>query len=520
MSLKTTLGILQAGTVLSAGCIDRKHLEDASVPGEAGPGPDTPPVAPIDGPAVGFEVPIDSTPGRLDIGAAIEAGVDLPAAPDARVDAMVDLPRDLEGLPEGPTDLPPPPSDLISDLGPDNPQLPDASRDVPADLAVVPDLPTDLPWGPEASPDVPPTACVIAGIPYADGAHNPVNSCQVCKAALPSNWSNVDEGTPCSLGYCNLGTCEAGCFIQGAFYAPNAPNPSNACQTCQTSVPTSWTALPPGSTCGAGMVCSGGSCQSGCWIDGALIGSGTTNSSNVCQICRPTATTSGWSNNADGTSCGAGRLCTSGQCQCPSSAPTLCDTCVNTQTDPNNCGGCNVPCGANRTCSNGACQCLGPKFQCGTCASWDFESNHLEGWTGTDPYGGGVFGSPTVVATPGSPSFGGKYSLAFASSYGEQPAVFVNLCGSGGTTTDVSGFSISMYFDGPAYPGGIDLVKLHDTAGADLTGTLISPPAPDTWFTVSSTFSTVSAQYLEIDVIPTSGPWSGTVYIDNVQFTP
>ena len=98
--------------------------------------------------------------------------------------------------------------------------------------------------------------------------------------------------------------------------------------------------------------------------------------------------------------------------------------------------------------------------------------------------------------------------------------MFVNLCGSGGTTTDVSGLSISMYSDGSAYPGGIDLVKIHDTTGADLVGASFSPPNPGTWFTMTSTFSTVAAQYLEIDVIPTSGPWSGTIYVDNVQFTP
>ena len=257
-----------------------------------------------------------------------------------------------------------------------------------------------------------------------------------------------------------------------------------------------------------------------CMIGGTTYASGAPNPANTCQICRPTASASSWSNSTDDTTCGAGRICTTGKCQCPSSAPNLCDTCVNTQTDASNCGGCNVPCGANRSCSAGACQCLGQKFSCGTCASWNFESNRLEGWTGTDPYGLAVFGSPAVVPTPGSPSFGGTYSLAFPSSYGKQPAVFVNLCGSGGTTTDVSGFSISMYFDGPAYPGGIDLVKLHDTTGADLVGAVIPSPTPGTWFTVTSTFSTVAAQYLEIDVIPTSGPWSGTVYVDNVQFMP
>lgn len=296
MTLKVSLGFLLAATMLSAGCIDRKHAGgDASAPGEAGAQSDMTVVTPLDGPAAGFEVPIDSTPGRLDIGAAIEAGVDLPATPDVWVDMppATDIAQGPEIHPDAPTDSPQPPIDV----GLDNPAVLDVPAEAPPDLPVLADRAADLSWGPEVGADLPPAGCVIAGIPYANGAPNPVNSCQVCKAALPSSWSNVDEGTACSSGYCNLGTCKAGCFIQGAFYAPNTPSPANACQACQTSAPTSWSALAPGSTCGTGMVCSGGTCQTGCWIQGAFVGSGATNPSNACQICTPSKTTQSWSNN-------------------------------------------------------------------------------------------------------------------------------------------------------------------------------------------------------------------------------
>ncbi len=159
---------------------------------------------------------------------------------------------------------------------------------------------------------------MIGGTTYATGAGNPANSCQVCKPATSaSGFSNADEGTSCSGGkYCNSGACKTGCFISGAFYAEGAANPANACQTCQTSFAvTSWTTAVNGASCGTGQVCSGGICQAGCWINGALVGSGTINTTNACQICKPASSTTTWSSNTDGTSCGSGQICGSGSCQ-------------------------------------------------------------------------------------------------------------------------------------------------------------------------------------------------------------
>lgn len=179
------------------------------------------------------------------------------------------------------------------------------------------DVPPDLPYRPEVGPDVPITSCVIGGTTYASDAPNPANACQVCKPATSSmGWSNADEGTACNNGqFCNAGTCKTGCFVSGTFYATAAANPANGCQTCQPSfATTSWTTGANGASCGTGQVCNAGSCQSGCWIDGALVGSGTTNTSNACEICKPTVSTSTWSNNADGTNCGTGKICVSGTC--------------------------------------------------------------------------------------------------------------------------------------------------------------------------------------------------------------
>jgi hypothetical protein len=52
------------------------------------------------------------------------------------------------------------------------------------------------------------------------------------------------------------------------------------------------------------------------------------------------------------------RVCADGQCQCESGLQ-LCEfQCVDTQTDPNNCGDCFVFCGS-ATCVSGQCQCEG-----------------------------------------------------------------------------------------------------------------------------------------------------------------
>jgi alpha-tubulin suppressor-like RCC1 family protein len=234
----------------------------------------------VDGPTTNSDTPtvIDQLPALADLG--LDVPSDAPISPpDTPADNMV----------------------LVPDLGPEGP-----------------DVAPDLPYGPEVGPDVPPTSCVIGGTSYVNGAANPANSCQVCRLTTSlAGWSNADEGTSCGSGqYCNGGTCKAGCFISGAYYANGSANPANACQTCRTTYAlTSWTTSGNGDSCGTGQVCNGGVCQSGCWIEGALVGSGTANSSNVCQICRPAASTSGWSSNTDGTSCGSQKICGAGTCQ-------------------------------------------------------------------------------------------------------------------------------------------------------------------------------------------------------------
>jgi hypothetical protein len=166
MGSKTTLKLLLAGMMVFGGCLDRKHGQDGSAPSEAGAGPDSGIVGPLDGPVAGaevrVEVPVDGAAVRLDAERSVDVGVDLSVAPDLRLDMTSDLPQDPETAPDVPAEKPSP-IDVVPDslLVPDSP--PNAS----------PDMVADLPLGPEATPDVPPAGCVIGGTAYANGVPNP-----------------------------------------------------------------------------------------------------------------------------------------------------------------------------------------------------------------------------------------------------------------------------------------------------------------------------------------------------------
>ncbi|CAM2802991.1 Stigma-specific protein, Stig1 [Legionella steigerwaltii] len=86
----------------------------------------------------------------------------------------------------------------------------------------------------------------------------------------------------------------------------------------------------------------GGGCQTGTIAcNGSCVNTQTDN--NNCGAC--------------GNVCSTGSTCSSGQCVAQCIAPfTLCNgTCVNAQTDSNNCGSCGIVCPSGSTCSGGVC---------------------------------------------------------------------------------------------------------------------------------------------------------------------
>ncbi|RMG13673.1 MAG: hypothetical protein D6729_14630 [Deltaproteobacteria bacterium] len=241
-------------------------------------------------------------------------------------------------------------------------------------------------------------ACAIGGEIFPDGLPNPDEPCQVCDAgADATGWSprgdgipcaddgnpctsdlcqagacahpSVPDGTPCgSDGRCLAGRCEAGCFVDGTYYAAGDPNPANPCESCDPSRTTtafsprpagtpcddgsncttgdacdglgqcsgthrdcSATAgpcqtprcdealgcvadpLPAGTLCGSDGVCDDAmQCRRGCFIGGTFYADGASAPGNACRLCDPDTTRLDWTAAPAGTACDDGSACTEG----------------------------------------------------------------------------------------------------------------------------------------------------------------------------------------------------------------
>jgi hypothetical protein len=68
-----------------------------------------------------------------------------------------------------------------------------------------------------------------------------------------------------------------------------------------------------------------------------------------------------------GNACSAGQTCMAGVCTCPMGQMTCSGACVDTQTDNANCGACGNACPVGQTCMAGACRvdCMAPRTICG-----------------------------------------------------------------------------------------------------------------------------------------------------------
>jgi hypothetical protein len=161
------------------------------------------------------------------------------------------------------------------------------------------------------------TECNISGTPHSSGTVNPSNACTSCQPATSSSvWSARPDGTSCATGkVCATGSCVSACNIGGSIQTSGTANPTNSCQSCQPSASTTaWSNIANGTSCASQAVCNNGSCYVGCYISGAVYASAAANPTNGCQSCQPSASTTVWTTSADGASCGTGQVCRSGIC--------------------------------------------------------------------------------------------------------------------------------------------------------------------------------------------------------------
>jgi hypothetical protein len=221
------------------------------------------------------------------------------------------------------------------------------------------------------------TQCAIAdaGV-VASGALNPSDPCESCQPGTStSDWTSTSGiNSTCASGQvCNgtPATCQAGCYIQSSFVPPNGTPAGNPCQSCLPGTTVGSYTSTPGvnASCPAGDVCTGtpAACAAGCWISGAYYASGATANSG-CEVCSPAASVSSWTDMTGSATCPSGQVCNAGACQAgcdiagtfqPAGATAnsgceICSPATSTSGWTNAAAG--TSCGANDAeCSNGSC---------------------------------------------------------------------------------------------------------------------------------------------------------------------
>lgn len=156
-------------------------------------------------------------------------------------------------------------------------------------------------------------ATCAAGASRVDaGAVDPQNLCQSCQPAVSARgYTALADGTSCGAGQvCSAGSCTAGCFVGGALVQPGQVSPTNPCEACAPGTSTAaYSPLPQGTTCGVGRVCGRLGCQAHCFIAGAVVDAGAVSPTNACASCQPDVSTSAFSPRPTGASCGVGQVC-------------------------------------------------------------------------------------------------------------------------------------------------------------------------------------------------------------------
>lgn len=227
--------------------------------------------------------------------------------------------------------------------------------------------------------------CVIGGVDYSAGASNPVNVCQTCApATATAAWSNVSDGTDCGAGdVCTSGTCAPSCAptcSDGASCLADGNCGSGACSGGTCAVPPCSPSCTAGSACGASDDCTSTSCISG-----------------TCACTRVT-------------DCPAGQACdlTTGTCGTACSDSQPCNGgCCNAGTCAS--GTAVDACGISGGCMDCSCTVTGSDLTNGAVGSCTAEcdassachgSATFTGWLTFDSYWEYGFELPAAMSTP------------------------------------------------------------------------------------------------------------------------
>ncbi|GAA5985692.1 hypothetical protein JCM10908_007074 [Rhodotorula pacifica] len=187
-------------------------------------------------------------------------------------------------------------------------------------------------------------------------------NCGTTNNVCSTNWSN-GSGAQCISGNCAPGSCNSGYTLNTASRScVNTQSDTQNCGTTNNVCSTNWS-NGSGSQCLSGQ-CAPGSCNPGYTLNTASRSCVNTQSDtqncgrtgNVCSTSWP---------NGSGAQCISGN-CAPGSCNSGYTLNTASRSCVNTQSDTQNCGTTNNVCSTNWSNGSGS-QCLSGQCAPGSC---------------------------------------------------------------------------------------------------------------------------------------------------------
>ncbi len=176
----------------------------------------------------------------------------------------------------------------------------------------------------------------------------------------------ADEGNPGGGQACNTGdpgVCSAGttsCESEGLVCLQDQASTPEVCDGLDNNCD----GTPDnGDLCDDGVSCTADICNDftgcthsvlpdDCLIDGLCSSTGDPNPVDLCQYCDPAVSQFLWTHVV----CGDSQVCVAGDCECDIGLTNCFGQCVDTNSDPNNCGECGTECSGGQVCNFGSCQ--------------------------------------------------------------------------------------------------------------------------------------------------------------------
>jgi len=232
-------------------------------------------------------------------------------------------------------------------------------------------------------------SCSGTAITCSDGNVCTNDSCNPATGCVfTNNTIACNDGSACTMGdQCSGGTCSGTMItcMDGNVCTNDSCNPASGCVFTNNTA-----ACNDGDMCTMADRCSGGSCSgtaiscgdgNPCTDDSCNPGTGCVNTNNTdpCNdgnACTTSDQCSGGSCSGTAVTCSvSGASCVGGSCRCGGAGGDVCtsgeccgSSCVDTDSDPMNCGGCGNACGLNERCGSGVCCCGSGSGNCASSA--------------------------------------------------------------------------------------------------------------------------------------------------------